>query len=267
MKTKTSLPFCGESLQRVSEAVSLSPQRLAYLWLGTSELWCEVMVKDEGRASETESLSEATHCCLPRAMSQQGLVQWSWKMSQRARLLKGPCSLVPRMSCVRRAVWTIEAETGGLGLWEKGGRGQDEGGRRYPPLQMHTTGCLVGWSSKASASTGDFLGWENKTKQWQRNRNQPTSHTQRRKAFVGQDPRRKSSTLHKEKSVWPPPSHSPKLAVEPKVHHSRGVGTGHTHCRPTGLGTEVLLALSTGGQSIHQGPFSLQLSLPQLLRL
>lgn len=185
MKTKTSLPFCGESLQRVSEAVSLSPQRLAYLWLGMSELWCEVMVKDEGRASETESLSEATHCCLPRAMSQQGLVQWSWKMSQLARLLKGLCSLVPRMSCVRRAVWTIEAETGGLGLWEKGGRGQDEGGRRYPPRQCTPQVALWVGALKPVQVQVIFLVGKNKTKQWQRNRNQPTSHTQRRKAIVG----------------------------------------------------------------------------------
>lgn len=206
-----------------------------YIWTrvgGGGKGWGKVAAEGNNVASEPESLSEAAHCCLPPpslwAMSQQGLGQWSWKMS-RGKLLKGPCSLVLRLSCVRRAVWIVKAEAGGLQLWEKGGRGKNEGTPQGTPR------WLVVWNSEASASTGDFsIG---KTKQQQ----QPQQQDRNR---LESCMRRKGEKLQwgriMEIGVWwggcnfsackketqytslrgeSLPYHSSKLGVVPKVHY------------------------------------------------
>lgn len=131
---------------------------------------------------------------------------------------------------------------------------QDEGGRRYPPL--HCTPQVTLWVGALKPVQVQVIFWlEKQTKQRQQDRNQPTSHTQRRKAIVG-DPRDQCMATH-----------SPKLGIEPKVHCGERVGMGHTHCRPTDLSTEVMPAVSTGGLSSSPGPFLSAAVLPQLLWL
>lgn len=184
----------------------------------TGYVWTLVWGDGQGWGKDIRNrvLSEATHCCLTlapvlRAVSQQGLVQWSWKMSQQARLRKGPCSLAPRMSCVRRAVWIIEAETGGLGLWEKGGRVQDEGRRRYPSLQCTPQVAL--WVEALKPVQVQVIFWLEKQNKTTATRQKATHKSRaKEKSYRGGSqrpvPRRgKSRTLHEEKSIWPLPSH------------------------------------------------------------
>lgn len=131
----------------------LRPQPLAFLWLGTSERWHEVIVKGEGRALLRETMwhQKQTHYQrrhtvvsyrVPASYESARPCAVILKKSRLEKFLKGLCFL--GLSCVRRAVWIVEAETGGLQLWEKGGRGQDEGRRGHPSTPQCTPQATCG---------------------------------------------------------------------------------------------------------------------------